>query len=507
MINVYFVKEWKENTIMKYHLIKIKQFFTLTFITFSLLGMVNLIQAQGLNEKPTYITVTEEDFQVDGKGKKTKEFKLTFTHPDGSKDEKGYFANKGDMFNVMVENKTSVPITIHWHGLIVPSNQDGVPSVSQVLLQPGKNKHFFYRLLQSGTYWMHSHQKFQEQNMLSAPLIIYDQQDPYKDNQEAVMFLEDFLYASPEKIFANLRSEKMDKSKPVQNSTLNDVSYDAFLTNKKTFAAPDIIAVKPSTKVRLRIINASSSTNFKIDTGKLNAKLIAVDGQNVKPMEGTSFPIGIANRVDLVVDIPAQGGSFPIKARAEGTNMQTGLVLTTDKTKVANVSSTADTKMGRVAYYELEKQLKATDGLSSKKVDKKLNYVLGGNLKGYVWTMNNQPWPNITPSVVNFGDRVEITYANKTPMSHPMHFHGHVFQVTEIDGQPIVGGAMRDTILVQPYSTVKVQFDALNPGVWVNHCHNLYHLNAGMLTTIQYQHYPKPDFYLKAIGQLNNKKL
>nr|WP_238144057.1 multicopper oxidase domain-containing protein [Legionella pneumophila] len=79
--------------------------------------------------KPTVITVSEEEFQVDGKGEKTKEFKLTFTHPDGTKDNKGYFANKGDMFHVLVENKSASPITLHWHGLIVPSDQDGVPDV------------------------------------------------------------------------------------------------------------------------------------------------------------------------------------------------------------------------------------------------------------------------------------------------------------------------------------------------------------------------------------------
>jgi FtsP/CotA-like multicopper oxidase with cupredoxin domain len=479
-------------------------------IAISLLSLLalscNRVYATDVKTKPTVITVYEKSFQVDGKGKKTKEFELVFTHPDGTKDTKGYFAKKGDMFNVLVENKTSIPITIHWHGLIVPSSQDGVPDVSQVLIEPGQNKSFYYRLLQSGTYWMHSHQKFQEQKQLSAPLIIYDEKDGYKGLQEVVMFLEDFTYKDPQTLFNNLRNAKMVMGQDKAGSDLNDVDYDAFLTNKKTLNAPDIISVLPAKKVRLRIINASSSTNFQINTGKLNATLIAVDGEGVKPINGYEFPIGIANRLDLIVDIPASGGVFPIKALAEGTNKQTGLVLKTNGSKVPLLSAKASKMMGRVDYYKLEKKLKGKRSLSSKKIDTRLHYVLGGKMKGYVWTMNNQTWPNITPSVVNFGDRVEITYENKTPMSHPMHFHGHVFQVTEIDGTPIEGGAMRDTVLVQPNSTVKVQFDALNPGVWVNHCHNLYHLNAGMLTTIQYQHYPKPDFYLKAIGQFNKKK-
>ncbi|HBD7469309.1 TPA: multicopper oxidase family protein [Legionella pneumophila] len=455
--------------------------------------------------KPTVITVSEEKFQVDGKGEKTKEFKLTFTHPDGTKDNKGYFANKGDMFHVLVENKSASPITLHWHGLIVPSDQDGVPDVSQILIQPGQNKLFNYRLLQAGTYWMHSHQKFQEQKQLSAPLIIYDKDDPHKNLQEVILFLEDFTYKDPQLIFDQLRTAKMDMKKMDAGNDLNDVTYDAFLANKKTLAAPDVISVQPSKKVRLRIINASSSTNFKIDAGKLSATLIAVDGENIEPIVDSSFPIGVGNRMDLLVEIPSAGGAFPVKAMAEGTNKQTGLILKTDNTPTPILSPNTTNKTGRVNYYELEKKLKGKNALTNKKINARLHYVLDGKMNGYIWTMNKQSWPDVTPKVIHFGDRVEMIYENKSSMSHPMHFHGHVFQVTEIDGQPL-DGAMRDTLLVQPHSTVKIQFDALNPGIWANHCHNLYHLNAGMFTTFEYQHYPKPDFYLKTIGQIKKSK-
>ncbi|HHL3492891.1 TPA: multicopper oxidase family protein [Legionella pneumophila] len=464
----------------------------------------NPSHATDSKRKPTVITVSEEEFQVDGKGEKTKEFKLSFTHPDGTKDNKGYFANKGDMFHVLVENKSASPITLHWHGLIVPSDQDGVPNVSQILIQPGQNKLFNYRLLQAGTYWMHSHQKFQEQKQLSAPLIIYDNDDPYKDLQEVILFLEDFTYKDPQLIFDQLRNAKMDMKKMDAGNDLNDVTYDAFLANKKTLAAPDIISVQPLKKVRLRIINASSSTNFKIDTEKLSATLIAVDGENIEPIVDSSFPIGVGNRIDLIVEIPSEGGAFPIKALAEGTNKQTGLILKTDNTLTPTLSPNTNNKMGRVDYYQLEKKLKGKNILASKKINARLHYVLDGQMNGYIWTMNNESWPDVSPKVIHFGDRVEMIYENKSSMSHPMHFHGHVFQVTEIDGQPL-DGAMRDTVLVQPHSTVKVQFDALNPGIWANHCHNLYHLNAGMFTTFEYQHYPKPDFYLKTIEQSKSK--
>lgn len=152
------------------------------------------------------------------------------------------------MFHVLVENKSASPITLHWHGLIVPSDQDGVPDVSQILIQPGQNKLFNYRLLQAGTYWMHSHQKFQEQKQLSAPLIIYDKDDPHKNLQEVILFLEDFTYKDPQLIFDQLRTAKMDMKKMDAGNDLNDVTYDAFLANKKTLAAPDVISVQASKK-------------------------------------------------------------------------------------------------------------------------------------------------------------------------------------------------------------------------------------------------------------------
>ncbi len=475
---------------------RITPLFFITFLFFA--SAFHPIYAENKEEKPTMITVQETDFQVDGVGDKSKEFQVIFTHPDGSTDTHGYFGHKGEMFNVTVDNKTSVPITMHWHGLILPNNQDGVPGVTQLLIPPGENKNYHFRLLQSGTYWMHSHEKFQEQNQLSAPLIIYDDEDKYKGLQEIVMYLEDFTYKNPQSIFDQLRQAKMKMHHAMKNGDLNDVQYDAFLTNKKTFQAPEVIAVKRGKKVRIRVINAASSTNFNIDTGKLAATLIAVDGQNIlHPVKGHVFPIGIGNRLDLILDIPNTEGAYPIKSLAEGTNKQTGLILKTPQAEARKIASNTDNKTERVDYYGLETKLTGSPSLPVKQIDKRLHYVLGGKMRGYIWTLNNQSWPNITPDEINFGDRVEITYENKTSMSHPMHIHGHIFQVTEVDGKPIKG-AMRDTVLVQPFSTVKIQFDAINPGLWVNHCHNLYHLNAGMLTVFEYQHYPKPDFWIKA---------
>jgi FtsP/CotA-like multicopper oxidase with cupredoxin domain len=107
-------------------------------------------------------------------------------------------------------------------------------------------------------------------------------------------------------------------------------------------------------------------------------------------------------------------------------------------------------------------------------------------MQGYVWTLNNVAYGHDTPLAVREGERVEIVLANKTPMPHPMHLHGHSFQVVQIDGGPRFAGALRDTVLVPPMSRVVIAFDADNPGHWAFHCHLLYHMEAGMMTTVRY---------------------
>ena len=143
-----------------------------------------------------------------------------------------------------------------------------------------------------------------------------------------------------------------------------------------------------------------------------------------------------------------------------------------------------------------EIHLRAKEPLADKPVQRSLPSVLGGDMMTYTWTINGATYPNRNSLDVKEGERVELVISNKTGMSHPMHLHGHVFEVTEIDGQKITG-AKRDTILIPPKSTIKVAFDANNPGVWAYHCHILYHLATGMFTVLKYENadtkYWRPD--------------
>jgi FtsP/CotA-like multicopper oxidase with cupredoxin domain len=269
-----------------------------------------------------------------------------------------------------------------------------------------------------------------------------------------------------------------------QGPDLNDVTYDAFLANDRTLADPQTIKVEQGGQLLLRVINGSAMSNFHLDIGALDGELIAADGFEVKPIAGKTFPIAVAQRLDIRIRLPAGAGAYPIFALLEGTSRRTGIVLDAGGT-ITKMSDKAE-KIEPAITLDLERQLEAVKPLRRREADRTHRLDLTGDMAKYVWSINNVVWTkDMPPLPVAEGERVELVLTNKTMMSHPMHLHGHEFQVVEIDGMRIAG-AVRDTILVRPMGQVVVAFNANNPGWWAFHCHLLYHLDAGMFTTIRY---------------------
>lgn len=436
------------------------------------------------------LTVTEKKIIVNGKESTV----FSIIQPDGTL---GLRIPKDQQFDVRLKNILNVPTSVHWHGLILPNAQDGVAFITQFPIYPSQSYQYKFPLVQSGTFWMHSHLGLQEQKLLSAPLIIYEPDDAKIADHEVIVFLADFSFKSPSDILQDLQSQgyTMKKATSDEGIKMNvpdivEVKYDAYLTNFRTLDDPEIVEVAAGNKVRLRIINGAAATNFFIYLGQLTGEAIAVDGNRIETLRGSDFELADAQRIDIVVNIPKDGGVFPILAQAEGTDRQTGLILATKNANIPTLSEKAEKTAGRLTNSQ-ESKLHALYPLSPKKVDKQLVVELGGSMKPYVWTINGQAWPESTPLVVEKGQRVELIFKNHTSMSHPMHLHGHVFQVKALNGNPIEG-ALRDTVLVTPNSTLNVQFDANNPGVWPLHCHILYHLETGMFTVVRYSDYQQP---------------
>jgi FtsP/CotA-like multicopper oxidase with cupredoxin domain len=231
------------------------------------------------------------------------------------------------------------------------------------------------------------------------------------------------------------------------------------------------------------LINGASATQFWIDLGALTGTVIAADGQPVRPARGSRFPLAMAQRLDVLIDLP-DNGAYPILAQVEGKRARTGIILAASGSFVSRVAAEASEDAPPVDL-SLERSLEAFAPLAPRAPDVTHRVILAGSMAPYRWSLNGDYWPDVNPLMIAKGQRVAIELVNRTMMAHPIHLHGHAFQVTSLNGTPLAG-AVRDTVLVPPMGSVSIAFDADNPGRWALHCHNLYHMTTGMMTEVRY---------------------
>ena len=451
---------------------------------------------------------------IEVKGRAAKVFSLV-ERQSGHDIGDGMLAmNAGERLQLRLHNESGEAALIHWHGLTPPNAQDGVPGVTQAMLPPGQSYDYDFPVALPGTNWMHSHHSLQEQRMMAAPLIVRDPKEAGSDEQEVVIMLHDFTFRDPDEILAQLSHgmshdhaamgqgmsgqgmsgqdmSGMDPNMPGMDMSgmdmggmdLNDVAYDAFLANDRTLDDPEVVRVEKGQRLRLRIINGAAATNFMIDLGALSASLSDVDGRPIKPVMGSRFPLAIAQRADLRVSLPAGEGAWPILFQREGDSVRTGLVVATKGGTVAKIADQAAAPIGAIAR-DLPMLYTAAEPLPVRAADRKLIVALTGSMMTYQWGIGDTAAPDATVKVAA-GERVELELVNRSGMSHPIHLHGHHFQIVAVNGAR-VSGAVRDTELVPIGGSVTIAFDAGNPGRWMFHCHNLYHMLSGMMTEVDY---------------------
>lgn len=413
-------------------------------------------------------------------------------------------------FRVDLTNALPVETIIHWHGQIPPNAQDGVPNTNP-MLKPGETRAYDYAP-RPGTFWMHSHLPEQEIGLLAAPLILRSTEDLRADRQEVVMFLHDFAFRSPEEVLAEVTGGmamdhgSMNHSAPGgmdhaamghgglegmgemagmagMAMDLNDFNFDAYLANDRTLDDPEVITVERGGRIRLRVINGAAMTAFWVDTGT-PARLVAVDGEPVMPLPGDRFSIAPAQRLDIEIDLPADGTAQPILALREGARERTGIVLAPQGATIPRIAALSDKAHPPVSGdMRQELALRAVTSLPERPVQSRQIIMLGGAMQPYVWTINGQTWDNRTPVAAKNGERVELMFHNMSMMAHPMHLHGHVFQVVEVNGTRFAG-ALRDTVHVPAMGSVTIAFDAGEVAPWMLHCHHMGHLATGMMTEL-----------------------
>ena len=477
-----------------------RSFIASTAFTAASLGLPR--QAWGANHTPLLLSATSRTLDIDGRA-------ATVWGLVNAQGGIGLTLDPGARFRVDLTNALDVDTIIHWHGQIPPNAQDGVPDIPRPMLKPGEMRAFDYELM-PGTYWMHSHVPVQEMELLAAPLIVRSAADLTADRQEVVMFLHDFSFRPAAEVLAEITSGDgsmagmdMGAATPAPDAAtgmgmagkgmagkrmagmamdLNDFNFDAYLANDRTLNDPEVVRVDNGGRVRLRVINAAAATVFWIDTGALDGRLIAVDGHEVQPLQGRRFGLAMGQRLDIELDLPNGEGAFPVLALREGAVERTGIILATAGGAVVKLAAVGE---AAAAAFDMdlsqEAALRAMTPLSDRPADTAAMLMLGGSMQPYLWTINGQTWGNHTPITARSGQRVELTFHNMSMMAHPMHLHGHTFQVVALNGKRFVG-AMRDTVQVPPMAMVTVAVDAGEVARWMLHCHHMPHLSTGMMT-------------------------
>lgn len=424
----------------------------------------------------------------------------------------GIVLDPGQRFLVDLTNKLEEPTLIHWHDQIPPNVQDGVPDMPMPTLQPGETRSYDFAP-RAGTHWMHAHIPVHEMQLLAAPLIVRRPEDVMADRQEVTLFLHDFSFKAPAEVLAEITGgiamAEMDHGHAMTGEApsgsvdhsgmkmggmmsmqgmdgmamdLNDYNFDAYLANDRTLDDPEVVQIERGGRVLLRVINAAAATVFWIDTGNLSGRLIAVDGEPVAPVAGSRFGIAMAQRLDIELDIPQETAVFPILALREGARERTGLILAIPGAAVKRISELAEAEHPAFSNdFSQEVALRAINPLPDRSPAAQTMLMLGGSMMPYVWTINGRTWGQHVPVTARSSERIEITFHNMSMMAHPMHLHGHAFQVVGIGGQRFAG-AVRDTVHVPPMAMVTVAVDAGEAARWMLHCHHLAHLSTGMMT-------------------------
>jgi FtsP/CotA-like multicopper oxidase with cupredoxin domain len=432
------------------------------------------------------IDVTSRVLDVNGKAAKV--FGMMVNGKPG-----GLFTRFGPDFSARVTNQLSENTLIHWHGLVPPLAMDGVPGLSGPALNPGESQSYLFPNRRTGTHWMHSHLGLQEQQLLAAPLIVGEAGEALVDEQEHVVMLHDFTFRDPQDILAELQGgggmhmnhagHKMKMPAAAPMNMASDIGFDAMLANDRTLADPEIVTAEKAGRFRLRIINGAAATNMWIDLGALDGELIAVDGNSIRPLKGNRFPLAIAQRADIRLSLPSGSGTWPVLFRAEGGDMQSGIILKAGTAVVSKIGERGE--QAPELDLSLEPQLQSIAELPDDPVARTEIITLTGGEANYEWGLNGRAMMHDTLFSVREGERYEVVMQNLTTMAHPMHLHGHYFRVVGVNDQRFKG-AIRDTVLVPVGAQVTIQFDADNPGTWPFHCHHLYHMNSGMMGAIAY---------------------
>jgi len=441
---------------------------------------------------------------------------------------------QGDTAWIRVHNRmTDEETSVHWHGIVLPVAQDGVPHVTTPPIRAGGTHTFEFRLPHSGTYWYHSHTHLQEQEGVYGSIVVEPAGgEPVKADRDHVVVLSDWTTESPDEVMRSLRrgtewyelkkgsiqslagaakagalADFFDRERSrMPAMDISDVAYDAFLANgKRTIHLPG----KAGETVRLRFINAGASTYFYLHSATGPLRIVAADGPPVRPISVKRLLVGMAETYDVIVKIPASG-QWEVRATAQDGSGHASVFLGEgDKHAAQDIPKPDNYRMDHhlmAAMDEMdmddmpaghqpgesERPLPPYSRLRSPHSTefpaslprRTIELRLTGDMERYIWSFNGKTYAQDGVIPIKKGEVIRMEFINDTMMHHPIHLHGHFFRVLAGQGKD---APLKHTIDVPPMGKRTVEFHADNPGDWLLHCHLLYHMHAGMTRIFAYQ--------------------
>ncbi len=394
---------------------------------------------------------------------------------------------EGQSLQETLHNRLPRPTTIHWHGLPVPNPMDGVPGVTQAAVAPGQSFTYRFTARPAGTYFYHSHFGYQLDQGLYGALIVEPARPQGGWDREEVLVLADWVMADGGGLAAVPRqppSGGMMGGGSFPGGPLTEPYYQGYAVNGRLYPAGRPLKVKKGDKVRLRLINASSATIYDLCLAGHRLTVLALDGQAVTPAAFDVVRLAMGERVDVefVADNP---GAWLLQAHDSGLG-ESGLALAVlypgqeDRPPVGPIFQP---NLSLATYWDLAAARPVAHPAGPPQ--RWYRQVLSGGMHSPYWSINGMMYPNSERLAVGKGEKVRLSYFNRSMMPHPMHLHGHFFRIVNF-ALPPERWLVKDTALVEPMGRLDVEFLADNHGNWFHHCHNLYHMEAGMANLVSY---------------------
>ena len=315
----------------------------LLLLFYSMLFVLTAINASAAETKEYVIDIEYKPVNFTGKEVQAMTIGGTIPGPIIEADE-------GDILRVTFKNKMDVDTSIHWHGIILPNDQDGVPYITTMPIRANSSFTYEFPIVQSGTYWYHSHTGLQEQRGVYGALVFHPKKQLYNYDKEYIVVFSDWTDENPDQVLRNLKKEddyyalkkdnvqswykvikygafwkrikqEWDRMPPMD---LSDVGYDAFLVNGQEEI--NIGDAREGEKILLRMVNASASTYFDVQFSGGPMEVVSADGVDVKPVKTNKIRIAVAETYDVIVKIP-KNKEYELRATAmDGTGFSSGFL-------------------------------------------------------------------------------------------------------------------------------------------------------------------------------------